>query len=175
MLKLLQYNMGKSDNIKRAKKLKEAKRQREKEAMVAAGIVKPSGSLIKKIKDAGDIVLQNTSSLKFSQILQDFVSIILNEEDVNNISNLESKLIFASQAWNAAVFKEAYEAEYFLNRKDFLDKFNGLPEVEKMFDELVKRKQEDFAEFKILYGELELKETKKAGLVLTTEVSIFNP
>jgi hypothetical protein len=166
--------MGKSDNIKRAKKLKEAKRQREKEALIALGVIKPSKSLRDKIKDDGNIFLENTSNLKFSDILQNFVSTIVNEEDEDNIDHLRAKLIFGSQAWNAAVFKEENEDEYVISRKKFIDKLNGLAGVDKMFDNLVKRKEEHFAEFKVLYGEIDLKKNK-SGLVLTTAVSIFNP
>lgn len=42
-----------------------------------------------------------------------------------------------------------------------------------MFDNLVKRKEEYFTEFKVLYDEIDLKKNK-SGLVLTTAVSIFN-
>jgi hypothetical protein len=69
--------MGKKENIKRAKRLKEAKRKREQEALLAAGLG-PAAKILQERKAKDGIKTQlNTGKVKYSQLLIEFVRPII--------------------------------------------------------------------------------------------------
>jgi hypothetical protein len=111
--------MGKAENIKRAKKLKEAKRKREVEALMAQGLGPAGKVLQQKSKELGVETQLNMSGVKYSDLLKEFVEPTIEKTD--GVSDLKTKLAFGILAWNAAIMGEKDE-KYILNTKDELSK-----------------------------------------------------
>lgn len=157
--------MGKADNIKRAKKLKEAKRKREQDAIIAAGLGPASKILQERNAKNGIEMRFNNGKVKYSELLKEFVHPIIEKQD--NISIVRTKYIFGAQAWNAATLKEKSEDIYLLAKKDLIDILSAGPEIEQLFEEMVKRKQEEFAEYKSIIADFEIKNLKGLDYDLT--------
>lgn len=150
--------MGKAENIKRAKRLKDAKRKREQDALLAAGIG-PSGIAIqKRAALAGDKIIINRDKVKYSELLTKLVYPILSATD--DINLVKTKYIFALHAWNAAVMKEKSDKLYQLAKKEFTAVMPGVPELEELFEEMVKRKEDEFAAYKNIIADLEIKKIR---------------
>lgn len=140
--------MGKAENVKRAKKLKEAKRRHEQE------LLKPSihdqlKSLISNSTKPHEPVITIDDNAKNTGLLDSFVNSIIIEGDESDI--IKTKYFFAIRAWNAALIKEKSEEIYQTILKDILKITSGSPEMELLFDELVLRKQAEFTQHKNLF------------------------
>lgn len=157
--------MGKADNIKRAKKLKDAKRKREQDALIAAGLGPASKTLQERNAKNGVETRLNNGKVKYSELLKEFVHPIISPED--DISIVRTKYVFGAHAWNAATLREKSEDVYQLAKRDFTKTLSDAPEVEQLFDELVKRKQEEFLEFKNIIADFEIKKTRGLDYDLT--------
>lgn len=147
--------MGKTDNIKRAKKLKEAKRKREQDALLSTGSG-PAGTVLQKrtIINGGQIKI-NHEKVKYSQLLKEFVHPIISATD--DIAVIKTKYTFGAHAWNAATMREKSEELYQLAKKDFTKIAPNVPEIGQLFDEMVKRKQEEFSQYKNIIADFEIK------------------
>ena len=167
--------MGKTDNIKRAKRLKEAKRKREQDALIAAGLG-PAGLELRKKKHHDGIEFRhNKGKVKYSELLSEFVAPII--ENIDDAKILKSKYIFGSFVWNAAILKEINESEYFKIKNqvcslglDMLD----MPEIENLFEEMAVRKQMEFSEYTYLIMDVELKKIRGHDYDLTVATSPIN-
>ncbi|WP_339704437.1 hypothetical protein [Algoriphagus aquimarinus] len=157
--------MGKSDNIKRAKRLKEAKRKREQDALIAAGLGPASKVLQERNVNSGIETRLNTGKIKYSELLKEFVHPIVSNTD--DISIVRTKYTFGAHAWNAATLREKSEEVYQLAKKDISTIMPNVPEIEQLFDEMVKRKQEDFFEFKNIIADFEIKKIRGLDYDLT--------
>ncbi|MFO0477954.1 MAG: hypothetical protein ACK50L_04125 [Bacteroidota bacterium] len=157
--------MGKADNIKRAKKLKEAKRKREQDALIAAGLGPASKALLERNTNTGVETRLNTGKIKYSELLKEFVHPIVSETD--DISIVRTKYTFGAHAWNAATLREKSEEVYQLTKKDISSIMPDTPEIEQLFDEMVKRKQEEFSEFKSIIADFEIKKIRGLDYDLT--------
>ena len=74
--------MGKTDNIHRAKKLKEAKRKREFEAQLQNSLDNDMQMLSDKINFNEDqLVMKNKSPIKYSAIILDYLQPFLSVQD----------------------------------------------------------------------------------------------
>ena len=93
-----------------------------------------------------------------SELLKEFVYPILSETD--DISIVRTKYTFGAHAWNAATLREKSEEVYQLAKKDISSKMPNIPEIEQLFDEMVKRKQEEFSEFKSIIADFEIKKIR---------------
>lgn len=58
-------------------------------------------------------------------------------------------------------------------KKDFITGLAKADGFEALFDELVKRKEEEFAEYSILYTEFGLSENKNPKCILTTVITPY--
>ncbi|MDI9364224.1 MAG: hypothetical protein QM541_04680 [Flavobacterium sp.] len=157
--------MGKADNIKRAKRLKDAKRKREQDALIAAGLGPASKALQQRNASIGIETRLNTSKMKYSELLKEFVHPIVSETD--DISIVIAKYTFGVHAWNAAILREKSEEVYQLAKKDISLTMPHAPQIEQLFDEMVKRKQEEFSEFKKLIADFEIKKIRGLDYDLT--------
>jgi hypothetical protein len=166
--------MGKAENIKRAKRLKEAKRKREQDALIAAGLGPAGKSLQQRNLNNGIETQLNTSKIKYSELLKEFVHPIVKHSD--DIGIIKTKYIFGSFAWNAAIIKGKNHEDYLTAKKNALLPIGQIPEAEQLFDEMVKRKEEEFTEYQNIIMDIEIK--KISGLdydltVATTPLKII--
>lgn len=147
--------MGKADNIKRARKLKQAKRKREQNALIAAGLSPAGKTLMERNGRNGFKTIVNSGKIKYSELLKEFVQPIVTEED--DISIIKRKYTFGAYVWNAATVKEKNEEAYHLAKKDISKLIPGDMHIEVLFDEMVKRKQEEFSQYKNIIADFEIK------------------
>ncbi len=157
--------MGKADNIKRAKRLKEAKRKREQDALIAAGFGPASKVLQLRNANSGIETRLNNGKIKYSELLKELVQPIVSETD--DITIVRTKYTFGAHAWNAATLREKSEEIYQLAKKDISSIMPDIPEIEQLFDEMVKRKQEEFSEFKNIIADFEIKKIRGLDYDLT--------
>lgn len=156
--------MGKSDNIKRAKRLKEAKRKREQDSLVAKELG-PAGLVLKKRVASNGMELRiNNGKIKYSEILKSFVEPIIEDEDPIDI--IRSKYYFGVHAWNIAEMKDINEDLYLKARKD-LEEIIDSDEMLGMFEAMIYRKVEEFSEYKIIISDFEIKRMKGSDYQLT--------
>jgi hypothetical protein len=161
--------MGKSENIKRAKKLKEAKRKREADAQIAQGLGPAGKALQQKSKELGVETQLNMSGVKYSDLLKLFVEPTIEKTD--GVSDLKTKLAFGLLAWNAAIMGEKDE-KYILGTKEELIKLTpGNNEILQLFDEMVTRKHEKFGQYKGIIEHFELRKIKGVDYDLTVAYS----
>jgi hypothetical protein len=95
--------MGKSDNIKRAKRLKVAKRKRELDALVQDANGPASIELRKRNASNGAETQINKGKVKNSDLLKQFVYPLLRHTD--SLEEVKRKFKFAMFAWNAATVR----------------------------------------------------------------------
>ncbi len=151
--------MGKAENIKRAKKLKEAKRQREQIGSSAAGLGPSSRIVQERSAKNGARVVLNQSAVKYSALLKEFMTPIIGLDD--DLSMLRVKFTFGLFAWNAATVRAQSEQGYLLARKESMQAMPDVPGKEELFDEMVEHKQELFSAYENVITDFEL--TKKRG------------
>ena len=147
--------MGKSENIKRAKRQKAAKRKKENDALIAAGLGPAGRAMQARNRNYGNVTVLNTGIIKYSELLKEFTKPILSIED--DIAVIKTKLAFAAHAWNAAISKEKSEEIYTAAKIELASIMPGIPAIETLFEEMVKRKQENFLEFKNIIADFEIR------------------
>ena len=147
--------MGKTDNIKRAKKLREAKRKREQDALIAAGLGPAGRKLRKKTSLSGVKTIIRQSKVKYSDLLYALVDPIILQTD--SIATIKTKYTFGTHVWNAAIMREKSEEFYQSAKKDFTNLSPNLAEIGQLFDEMAKQKQEAFSEYTDIIIDLEIK------------------
>jgi len=157
--------MGKAENIKRAKKLKEAKRQREQGASIAAGLGSSSRILQERNAKRGVETRLNKDSVKYSELLQEFVDPLLDSQ--NDSSTVKLKFAFGVHAWNAATVREKSEEAYLLAKREFFKTTPYVPGMEQLFEEMVDRKREKFSEHKNIIVDFEIKKIHGTDYHLT--------
>lgn len=161
--------MGKTDNIKRAKKLKEAKRKRDQDALIATGSGSAGKALQERNAKKGIETQLNNGRVKYSDLLKEFVHHIVSPED--DISIIRTKYTFGAHAWNAATMREKSEDVYQMAKKDIQQIIPDFPEIEQLFDELAKRKQDEFSEFKNIIVDFEIKKIRGLDYNLTVSTT----
>lgn len=147
--------MGRTENIKRAKRLKEAKRKREKDALIAAGLGPSAKELQKRNAKNGMETRLNNGKIKYSQLLEEFVHPLMSKDD--DISIVRTKYAFGAHAWNAAILREKSDEVYQSAKKEVSSIMPGVPEIELLFDKMVKHKQDWFAGYKNIIADFEIK------------------
>ena len=163
--------MGKSENRKRAKRLKEAKRKREQDALLAAGLGPASKILQERRAKSGMKAILNSGKVKYSELLTEFVQPIVNEMD--DISIIRAKYAFGVHAWNSAILKEKSEDMYQETKKNIAKTIPDMPEIGQLFDEMVKRKQEEFFEYKNIIIDFEIQKIRGLDYDLTVATTPF--
>ena len=152
--------MGKSDNRKRANRLKEAKRKREQDALIAKGLGPAGKALQQRHVNNGVETQLNTGKIKYAELLKEFVHPIVSNTD--EIGIIKAKYFFGSYAWNATIIKGKNHEEYLSAKKSALLPIGQIPEAEQLFDEMVKCKEEEFSEYQNIIMDIEIK--KISGL-----------
>jgi hypothetical protein len=164
--------MGKSENIKRAKKLKEAKRKREQDALIEGGLGPAAKVLQERSQQNGLATTLNTGKIKYSEVLKKFVSPIITPSD--DISIVKTKYTFCSHAWNASLLKEKNEELYLKVKKEILEILPKDPTIDEFFEEMVKRKLELFSEYNVMFGDIEIRKIRGLDYDLTVATLPFN-
>ncbi|MDD3686180.1 MAG: hypothetical protein PHE56_05375 [Bacteroidales bacterium] len=157
--------MGKSENIKRAKKLKEAKRKRESDAQIAQGLGPAGKAIQQKSKEMGVETRLNTSGVKYSDLLKEFIDPILHKND--SISMIKLKVGFGALVWNATIMGEKDEKHILSAKEEVLKLSPNDRDLEQLFDEMVRRKQEEFYQFKNIIVKYELRKIRGLDYDLT--------
>lgn len=161
--------MGKADNIRRAKKLKEAKRQRELEMQFPKNGNKDLQTIFNRNK--GDRMnLFNDSEIKFSGIILEFLKPYLWVEDTENVTKL--KIAIGIFAWNFSV-----EEQLGIANEEVVSEFGSLlVQVEsgqEMFDDLLIRKKTNFSEYEFVVSDFIIGKASKGQVQLSVAVSVL--
>ncbi len=164
--------MGRNNNIKRAKRLKEAKRKRELEALISSGNGPGAEEIRKRSESKGGLVLPNDTKIKYSELLKSFVYPLLESQD--KIDIIKTKYTIGATIWNAALMREKSEEAFQLSRKKFISGIPEWPEFELLFDTMVKRKQEEFAEYKNIIVDFEIIQMRGLDYELSVATSTMN-
>ena len=164
--------MGKNNNIKRAKRLKEAKRKRELEALIASGNGPGSIEIKKRLESKGSEVRMNQEKIKYSELLKSFVKPLLENND--SIEVIRNKYTLGATVWNAATMREKSEDSYLSAKNKLVTTFKSMPEIEILFDEMVKRKQDEFSEYKNIIVDIGIKKIKGLDYDLTVATTEIN-
>jgi len=140
--------LGKTDNIKRAKRLKEAKRKREQDITLRQRTINDSES---------GVIIQNKNKVKYSELLTSFVSYIIDEEDSFEIIKL--KYFLAMNAWNLSVIKEFKPDMYDEIKRDIypmIEKETGI----ELLEEMKQYKNDEYSEYKVLFESFDIKKIR---------------
>ncbi len=163
--------MGKADNLKRAKRLKEAKRKRENDALLAAGY-RPSAIAVKRRTALnGDEMILNQGAIKYSKLLELFVEPIILEDD--DITTIKSKYTFGALVWNAATLRERSEEAFQSAKIKHANIVQNDPTFAKLFDVMTKRKEEEFSEYKNIIADFDIKKIRGVDYDLTVATIPF--
>jgi len=164
--------MGKNNNIKRAKRLKEAKRKREQDALISSGNGPGAMEIIKRSLLHGAVAIQNKSKIKYSELLRSFVSPLIENNDT--IDTIKNKYAFGAIVWNAATMREKSEDAFLQTKEEITPLLSGPLKLDFLFDELVRLKQEQFAEYKNLIVDFEIKPIRGLDYELSVATSPMN-
>lgn len=155
--------MGRKENIKRMKKLREQKQLRQTSEAYQremANIAEEAKQTLKKKLSPFQTTRQNTGPVKYSDVLSSFVKPYMSE--CRNFSETRGLYLAGSSAWNVAVTKQvAGEKEY----EKVMQEAKRLLEHEsliKILQELVARKLKHFADIRILFSDVVLTENEAA-------------
>lgn len=164
--------MGKADNLKRAKKLNEAKRKREHDALLAAGLG-PAGILVKQrtALNGGKTIINN-GPVKYSRLLESFVEPIISDND--DITTVKSKYTFGALAWNAATIRERSEEAFQSAKTEHANIVKNDPTFAELFDVMIRRKEEEFSAYKNIIGDFEIKKLRNGLYDLTVATIALN-
>jgi hypothetical protein len=157
--------MGKSDNIKRAKRLKEAKRKRELDALVQDANGPASIELRKRNASNGAETQINKGKVKNSDLLKQFVYPLLRHTD--SLEEVKRKFKFAMFAWNAATVREISEKEYQKIKNDATSLVSDSSYLLELFQELVNKKNEKYAQHKVIFIDFELQKLYKTDFEIS--------
>ena len=155
--------MGRNENIKRMKKMRAEKKNRIQatsiEAKMDAIATEVTNQLLKKVSPR-DIVERNTGTLKYSEVLKEFVSPSLSMcKDFNDKKKLFST---GGLAWNTAVFKQTNRNAEYEKMMKVVKKQCVTHIALDFFLELIDRKINHFPQHKWVFKYVELIENKTA-------------
>ena len=122
--------MGKADNIRRAKKLKEAKRKREMDALPFVDLGPAAKAMVKRKTREGATMRQNNGEILYSNLLYQYLTPILSDDDEFELFKV--KIVFGIFTWNAAILREKNEEAYITAKGDVLKIFSYQPDAEKL-------------------------------------------
>lgn len=164
--------MGKKNNIKRAKRLTEAKRKRELDDSIASGNGPGSKEIKKRVESKGGEVRLNKEKTRYSELLKSFVKPLLENND--SIEIIRNKFTLGSTIWNAATLREKNEEAFLSARNRLVTAINSIPNFEILFDEMVKRKQDEFSEYKNIILDFEIKKLKGLDYELSIATTLMD-
>ena len=148
--------MGKADNLKRAKKLKEAKREREMGVSKPSAIDPASSALKKRLEASGNKVVPYNGEVKYSDVLDDFATPLLEDDD--STDQLKVKLTFCVFAWNIGLLKQKGDDKAYQDGIDAMPSFIlKSPESKDFFYKMVQRKLDFFGDYKRMIIDFEVR------------------
>ncbi|MDP3914725.1 MAG: hypothetical protein Q8R96_13415 [Bacteroidota bacterium] len=161
--------MGKAENIKRAKKIKEAKKRRE---LATSGIINVKNSyekIMKRSEMNGIEIRLNQGKFKYSDIIEQFLQPMISDDD--DLAMLKSKYSLGAIIWNSVVFRHKDELEFQNARKKVCSLTPDIERFEKIFDEMVKRKEKYFGKYKFMLADFEITPQGQSDFHLTVAVT----
>lgn len=162
--------MGKSDNIRRAKKLKEAKRKRELEIQLQNDMIGNIDTLVNR-NSKDQPMLINNSPIKYSAIILDYLTPFLDIKDSESIT--KEKITVGIYLWNLAVEQQL----------DMVDegKINSLKKLlsqiemgQELYDDLLTYKLTNFSEHEFIVSDFIIGKAKKGMVQLSVAASILD-
>ena len=154
--------MGRKENLKRMKKLREQKQLRqasEANQKEMNSIAEEAMGVLQKKLSPFHPMRRNTGSIKYSDVLSSFVRPYLDESF--NFNETQGLFFAGSAAWNMAITKQVSGEDEFEKAlklaKEQLQRDHDI----RILEELIARKLKDFAHFKIIFTDVVLTETEK--------------
>ena len=163
--------MGKINNIKRLKRIKAAKRQRELDELIASGKGPASEAIKERVNSIGGITKLNTSTIRYSELFKSFVYPILDIDD--DLISLKMKFTIGGLAWNAAVIRETDETAYLSYKNKITKDLPFYKAFEADFDNLVLHKQQEFSVHKHMIMDFEIKDLKGPNYEISVAVAPY--
>jgi hypothetical protein len=161
--------MGKAENIKRAKKIKEAKKRREMETSGNIHVENPYEKIRKRSEMNGFRIKLNDGKFKYSDIIEQFLQPMISDDD--DLAMLKSKYSFGAIIWNSVVFRHKDELEFQNARKKVCSLTPDIEGFEKIFDEMVKRKEKYFSKYKFMLADFDITRQGQSDFHLTVAVT----
>jgi hypothetical protein len=161
--------MGKSENIKRTKRLTEARRRKESEMNTSKDDIHDEKEIKEGSKDSEKKVDENKSEVNYSLLLREFIAPIVQHGDDAGV--YEKKITFGAMVWNAAILKEIDERHYLHAKAELLKMATDKSEVEEIFEYLHARKKELYPEHKDLIVNFEINNIHGKDFDLTVETN----
>jgi len=153
--------MGRKENIKRMKRLKELKKQRERQTDLDMIAKTATDKLSDRLsKEQNTILTRNHGPVKYSELLQEVVAPYLdkctNYKETNNLFHA------GALAWNMSVMKETVSEEEYAKVVDDAKKLMKSDEdLYSILKGLIDRKEQLFKKHKVIIAGVELTETGK--------------
>lgn len=148
--------MGKTDNIKRAKRMKEARRQRELEALIASGNGPATKKVKKRLDPESDKFIVKATKVKYSELFNSFTMPFVDPKDTFEI--IKYKFNLAMLAWNTSIKSYGDEEVYSEIKSEIIEIMPAFKEIESVFDEMVAFKNEEFSQYKDQIVNFEMKQ-----------------
>jgi len=136
--------MGRKENIKRMKRLKEEKKRRQNAETLRSIAEKATLNLEQRLS-ATDTVIRNTGPVKYSEILRQLVSPYLDE--CTDHADTKELLLAGATAWNLAVMKDTVDAGQYEKTVREAKKDLKSPDAFRFIEELVERKNQLYVGF----------------------------
>lgn len=161
--------MGKNDNIRRAKKLKAAKRQRELEMEFQNDMIGNVDALINRNNGAHSLA-KNDFPIKYSAIILDFLTPFLDSNDSE--STTKQKITVGIYLWNLAVEEQLDMVDE--NENKSLKKLLSQIEFgQELFDDLLTYKKTNFSEYDFIVADFIIGKAKKGMVQLSVVASVL--
>jgi hypothetical protein len=159
----IDFLMGRKENIKRMKRLKEEKKRRQN-AETLRGIAEKATMNLEQRLSATDAVIRNTNPVKYSEILRQLVAPYLDE--CTDCATTKELLLAGAAAWNLAVMKDVLDARQF--EETVRETKGGLksPDAFGFIEALMERKDQLYKKHKVIIADVELSDngTKVYGI-----------
>lgn len=150
--------MGKAENRKRAKRLKEAKREREQKALIEAGLGPAGQEITRRSLSHGVELKMNIGKVKYSELIKKLVSPYITSKD--DINDLKHKFTVGVCAWNLALLSQVNEEDAKAAKENLIKLASETPEVLPLIDKVMSYKLEIFPDDKSLIADYEIRETR---------------
>lgn len=153
--------MGRKENVKRMRRLKELKKQRERQADLDKIAQTATDKLSDRLSREQDtIITRNHGPVKYSELLQEVVAPFLNK--CTNYREANNLFHAGALAWNMSVMKETVSEEKYARLVDDAKKLMRSDEdLYSILKVLIDRKEHLFKNHKVIIAGLELTETGK--------------
>lgn len=162
--------MGKKDNIRRAKKLKVAKRNRELEMQIQNNMIGNIDTLINR-NSKDQPMLINNSPIKYSAIILDYLSPFLDIKDSE--STTKEKITVGIYLWNLAVEQQLDMVDEEKNNS-FKELLTQIEMGLELYDDLLTYKLENFSEHEFIVSNFIIGSAKKGKVQLSVAASILD-